>query len=509
LFWTETKKAIHISCTFEYHDRFWEHRFMAFRYKHQFTLITHGILVFISVVIASTGFAQTKKVNAGANAHSKATTLTHPSAKIPITEPPSADKPSDGVKTTATSGAAAPESVSLQAPSLSWNDAVKLARLQNADLHAAQATIDQYNAAVKGAWGSFLPTITATLGIQKSNTADQADADSDTARLNLSENLFNGFGDHARLEQARKQRESFQAAYDLTQAQVTAQLKTSFQNLLVSELNVKLSDDIILRRQTNLDLVTLRFEGGRENKGSVLLSQANLDQAKLERLTAANAVESARVTLAKVIGEEKLPYGDVSSSVPVSVPPLQVNFEALALGAPELRQAVAAEQAASEGIKVARSGFFPSLDLTASVGRFGSSFFPQTDQGVVSLGLTIPLFSGGKTYYGVQAAQAVETNASYLRQSALRSKIVDLRNAYNMYIEAVEQERVAQSFVTAAETRAEIARSQYNTGLINFQNWDLIESDLVTRQRSALSSQTNRVAAEAAWDQSQGQGLFK
>ncbi len=466
-------------------------------------------IVFVSLIATSPGFAQMKKMNAGANAHSAATKLTHPSAKTLITEPPPAEKPTDGVKTTATTGAAAPSMVSLRALSLSWDDAVKLTRLQNSDLHAARATIDQYDAAVQGAWANFLPTINATLAVQKSNTADQFDSDSDSARLNLSENLFNGFGDHARVEQAKKQRRSIQAAYDLTQAQVTAQLKTGYQNFLISERNVRLSDDIIVRRQTNLDLVTLRFEGGRENKGSVLLSQANLDQAKLERLVAANLVESARVTLAKVIGEDRFPYADVSSVVPVSVPSLQVDFEALALGAPELRQAVDAEQAAREGVKVVRSGFFPSLDLTASTGRFGSAFFPPTDQSTVSLGLTIPLFSGGKTYYGVQAAQAVATNASYIRESALRSKIVDIRNAYNAYVEAVEQERVAQSFVMAAETRAEIARSQYNTGLITFQNWDLIETDLVARQRNALSSQTNRVTAEAAWDQSQGQGLFK
>lgn len=438
-----------------------------------------AFLISTTSTISSLGFAQSTKVNAGANAHSKATSLTHPAA------------------------------ISAQAPMLSWSEAIQLTRRENADLHAAQATIDQNDAAVKSAWGNFLPTVNATLGIQKSNTADQADADSDTARLNLSENLFNGFGDKARIEQAKKLRDSAQAAFDLTASQVSAQLKTGYQNLLISELNVKLSDDIIKRRQINLDLVTLRFEGGRENKGSVLLSQANLDQAKLERLQAANSVESARLTLAKVIGEENFTYGDVSSVVPVSAPPLQVDFEALALNAPELRQAVAAEQAAKEGVKVARSGFLPTLNLTASAGRFGSAFFPPTDQGIVALGLTIPLFAGGKVLYGVRAAQAVANNASALRVSALRSKIVGIRGAYSTYIEAVEQERVAQSFVTAAETRAEIARSQYNTGLISFQNWDQIETDLVTRQRNALTSQTNRVAAESAWDQSQGQGLFK
>jgi outer membrane protein TolC len=327
--------------------------------------------------------------------------------------------------------------------------------------------------------------------------------------LNLSQNLFRGFGDKARIEQAKKLRDAAQAAYDLTQAQVSAQLKTSYQNLLVYERFVKLQDDIVARRQTNLDLVTLRFEGGRENKGSVLLSQANLNQAKLDRLAATNSVEAARVSLARVLGDEDFKYGGVSSAVPVSAPPIKVDFEGLAMQAPELRQATATAQAAEASVRVARSSLLPTLDLTASAGRFGDQFFPQNDQGTIALGLTIPLFQGGRAYYGLQAARAASVSAEASRLSALRAKIVNLRSAYNAFVEAVEQENVAQSFVVAAETRAKIARSQYNTGLISFQDWDQIESDLVNRQRNALTSQNNRVAAEAAWDQAQGQGFFK
>jgi outer membrane protein TolC len=392
---------------------------------------------------------------------------------------------------------------------LTWDEAVRQARSGNSDLRASQATVEQNDANVKAAWSGFLPTVSATVGLQKSNTYDRADDDSDTARVSLNQNLFRGFGDKARIDQAKRLRDAAQAALDLTKAQVSAQLKTAYQSLLINERFVKLSDDIIKRRQTNLDLVTLRFEGGRENKGSVLLSKANLEQAKLERMQAANSVESARVSLAKILGDERFVYSDVAGSVPVNAPPLQVDFESLARQAPELRQALANEQAAEESVRVARSSFVPSLDLTATAGRFGTEFFPQNDQGVVSIGLTIPLFAGGKNYYGVRAAQAAATNATAVRESALRSKIVDIRNAYNAYIEAVEQENVAQSFVAAAEIRAEIARSQYNTGLISFQDWDQIESDLVKRQRDALTSQNNRVSAEAEWEQSQGQGLFK
>jgi outer membrane protein TolC len=57
--------------------------------------------------------------------------------------------------------------------------------------------------------------------------------------------------------------------------------------------------------------------------------------------------------------------------------------------------------------------------------------------------------------------------------------------------------------------RAEIARSKYNNGLTTFDDWDLIESDLINRQRAVLSSQGNRVVAEAAWEQAQGRGALQ
>lgn len=415
--------------------------------------------------------------------------------------------------TTSVSDSPTPVPLTMPAPSvstpLSWDEAVRTAHLQNADLRAAAASVEQNDALIKSALGNFLPTVSVSASVTKSNTAGNADPDSDSARLSFSENILNGFGDQARLDLAKRNREAVGALRDLAFAQVSASLKTTYQNLLIAGKNIALSNDIIARRKRNLDLVQLRFEGGRENKGSVLLSQANLDQAMLEKLQAANSVEASRVSLARVLGLDHFSYSDVSSVVPVSAPALEVDFESLAAQAPELRQAVANEQAAQAAVRVARQGFFPSLDLTGSLVRSGSSWFPTTDQAQVTLGLTIPLFEGGRSYFGVKGAQAAATNAAAARETALRSKVVSLRTAYNSYVEAVAREKVAQSFVTAAETRAEIGRSKYNTGLLSFEEWDIIENDLVTRQRNALSTQNERVSAEAAWDQAQGHGVFQ
>lgn len=455
----------------------------------------------------STSAAAKAKAPPAASAHSSATEA----VKKPVLPPKPVPSPTQAPvsATPVVTGGASPSLIDAGAPTLSWAEAVKIARTQNSDVHAADATVDQNDALIKTARGNYLPTLSAVLQTTKSETEGTFGADQDAAKLNLSANLFRGFADQARVDQAERNFEAATASRDLTLAQVSASLKTAYQGLIVAEKSVVLSDDIIARRKRNFDLVQLRFEGGRENKGSVLLSKANYDQAVLERLQAANSVEAARVTLARVLGSERLSYGALSSTVPVNAPPLQVDFEAIAAQSPELRQAIASERAAQEGVRVARQNYFPSLDLTGAVGRYGDSWFPNSNQGSITLGLTIPLFEGGRTYYGVQAAQAVATNASAALETALRSKIVSIRTAYNAYVEAVEREKVAQSFVTAAETRAEIGRSKYNTGLLSFEEWDLIENDLVTRQRNALSTQNDRVSAEAAWEQAQGHGVFQ
>ena len=67
-------------------------------------------------------------------------------------------------------------------------------------------------------------------------------------------------------------------------------------------------------------------------------------------------------------------------------------------------------------------------------------------------------------------------------------------------------ERDPQSFAEAAVIREKVARQKYNNGLQTFGDWDLIENDLITRQKTLLATQRDRTTAEAAWEQSQGKG---
>jgi len=262
------------------------------------------------------------------------------------------------------------------------------------------------------------------------------------------------------------------------------------------------------RTEQNVLLVQLRFEGGRENRGSLLQTEALLKQAQLDNLSARQAIPSAQAQLARTLGRADPSGLRAIDDVPVTQPPKNPDFLALASAVPEVRRAQAQESAAKADVQLNRSGFYPTLDLYGTYGREGSDWLMEDTRRTVGVTLAIPIFRGGLNYYGVEAASASLSAASLTRGDAERFALERLKKAYAAYVEAIERVRVNEAFVEAAVMRADIARSKYDNGLMSFEDWDRIESDLTQRQKDLLASRRDRVAAEANWEQVQGAGVI-
>jgi len=408
------------------------------------------------------------------------------------------------------------------APVYSWSDCVDLAKKNNAVLRAAEADLRSTQSQEGVSRSGFLPEVSANLSYTRGNTSvnlsgsDPNNFSSSnnsgrySATLSGSWNLFSGFQDQGRLSQAKANTDAQNASLQSTKAQVSYDLKSAYEGFVYAKEYAKLTTDIIDRREENLRMVELRFQSGLENKGSVLLSQANADQAKYDHLQAQHAQRVARAQLARELGLDEYDTFDVQGEIPVTNAPQSLpDLKALALETPEVLQATAKEESAFQAIRVSRAGFFPSLDLTGSMGRQGPDFFPdERNSWSVGLNLSLPIFSGGKDYYGVRSASASWASAASTDENTRRDVLAKLEQAYSTYVEAVMKLKVDQSYRNASTTRAEIARKQYNNGLITFNDWNIIEDDLISRQKSYLQSQRDRVVAEAAYEQVQGKGVI-
>jgi outer membrane protein TolC len=389
---------------------------------------------------------------------------------------------------------------------LTWARCLESAARHNPELRAARENLRAADHQASGAASGYFPQLSASAGRTESRVAG-VDSNQNQTSLTATQNLFAGYRDASSVAQADANREATSASLDIVRARVSFELKGAYAQLGYAQDNLRLARDIVRRREENRRLVRLRFESGGENKGSSLLADAAYRQARLEQLQAEQAVETARVQLARVLGVGAEDWQAVDR-VPVTEPPLTADFEPRLPATPEVRQAVAQEEAARAAIGIARAGLLPSLNLSGSVGRQGDDWAPEDSTRSVGLTLSVPLYSGGRDYHATKSAAATHEAARAGRENTERQTRARLKQAYHNYFQAVEKLKVDEDFVSAAALRAEIARSKYNNGLLSFEDWDLIENDLINRQKALLVSVRERVTAEAGWEQARGEGAI-
>jgi outer membrane protein TolC len=403
---------------------------------------------------------------------------------------------------------------------LTWKACLAEVAKNNAELRAASENLHSTEAAKKAALSGFLPQVNGSLGYsygtgtssgsgaQLAASSPNGSADgSYTASLSASQNLFSGFQDSGKVDQAAANQRVSAAQLDVTKAKVASDLKSAYAGVLFSQRSISLQRDVSRRREENLRLVELRFQSGGENKGSVLLSRAYLAQAKYDELQSKNNIRVSRLQLARILGRDGDFDFEVVDDMPLETLPLNPDLKKLAVMTPEHVVAVGQEEAAVAAVTIARAGFYPSFSLSATASRLGKEWFPQTERWSIGAAISIPIFTGGKDYYGTQGAIATRTSAEASRMNVGRQLLVKLEQTYSGYLEASEKLKVDESFREAALKRAEIARGKYNNGLMSFDDWDVIENDLIVRERAVLQSQKDRAAAEAAWAQALGKGV--
>jgi outer membrane protein TolC len=392
---------------------------------------------------------------------------------------------------------------------LTWEICVQEAWARNADVRTARATLEASQFQLQSAYSGYLPQLSASTSYTDiTDPAATATSAPYAASISITQNLFAGFQDQGKVAQGAANYTVAEAGLAAAAARLNHDLRSAFAGLSYAQTNVTLTDEIVRRLHENVRLVELRYEGGRENKGSFLLTKATLGQARFENLQARQALATAQAQLARALGREPSDELRVTGAVPGGAPDAKPDFVRLAEQTPDYRQAAAQEKSAAAGVTLARAPLYPSLNLTGTTARDGANWFPDDSRRTVGLTLSVPIFSGGKDYYGTKSAISSLAAATTGKESVDRQVLVKLKQAHAAFVESVEKLKVDQDFLEAAETRADIARAKYQNGLISFEDWDRIENDLILRQKTLLQSRRERVNAEAVWELTLGKGLM-
>lgn len=402
--------------------------------------------------------------------------------------------------------------VAKAAEPLSFMQCVELIKNYNAELKSSEENLQASLYQVNSIRGLYYPQISGNLSYSQSGPTTFSTSTAGTtyaATLNATQNIFNGFADTSRIDQAISQSQIAKATLQITKSKVSFDLKTAFANLIYAKETEKVAQDFAKRREDNLHMVELRFANGRENKGSLLLSQAYLQQALSDVLKAHHRYQTSQSDIKKTIGLDDPDEVDIRDDIPLNSPNItEPNYKNLIITIPNYSQLVAQVQIAEALLRNIKSGFYPTLNLTGSTGKYGEDFFPDNEHWSIGLNLSWPLFNGARDFNGTKSAAYSLYAAKSSLTSLEREQLSVLRKAFTTYVEAVEDLKVNNAFLQAAKSRAEIARAKYNNGLLTFDEWDIIENDLINRTKIYLTSKRDRIVAEAAWEQAQGIGVI-
>ena len=384
----------------------------------------------------------------------------------------------------------------------------------NPDLAAARERVRVAELARKAAAAPFLPDVSVAASYERSGggaagVGTVSASDSYAVNATARENLFAGGRDYATFRRRQEELAAATAELDAIRATVSANAKNAFARMLFAQQQVDLTDSIQKRRDENVRLVALAYEAGRENKGSYLSAKANAREAVFEVAQAKRALRVAQRQLLQSMGRSEFEAVEATGTLGAVPPTDMPDFQALAQQVPSVRSAVANAEAARYDVAVARGQFLPSLDASGNKGRTGSTWPPEDDRWSAGVTLSLPIFQGGRDFNGLKSAKAALREISDQSRSALEQAAVDLETNYAGLADAAERAEVQKQFVEATTVRAEIARSQYTAGLVSYQDWDLIESDLITAQKSNLTFLRDAVIAEATWERTQGKGAVQ
>jgi len=403
--------------------------------------------------------------------------------------------------------------LSFSQEALTWDDCVKEASQNNKDLLTAEQTVKADEDSHVASLGQFFPQVSFGASISRSGvggfndalTSSQYDQSSGLS-LNLSQDIFS-YKDFSAVDQSNAQLDLARAELTQAKSQLSHDLKSDFYQLLYSQQQIDLLNQILARDQANQDLVQMNFDGGTDNKGSLLQAQAATAQDQFFVAQAQRALRVAQRQLDQVLGrsqmEDLVVQGDFDTPTLSTEEP---DFMKITVQTPAHLEAVAQLGLSDSQYETARGVFFPTLSANASLSQDGWNFAETNPGWSAGLNLSLPLFTGGKDLFNFKSSdESIKDTEDALESTDLKTES-QLESDYAAYVDAVEEIKVQQFQVQAAETQEEIAKAEYLNGLLIFENWNQIEEALTNQQKTLLSDLLNVKTTEAAWELTQGKG---
>jgi outer membrane protein len=393
-----------------------------------------------------------------------------------------------------------------QVRTVTLQEAIQLSERIQPGMVQARGDVETAAAQRRSAWGSFLPSVSASSSASDFFSEGQASVDpvtqqvisgnrssrSVSAGLSANLDLFTGFRRGADLKAARAAQDA--AGASLVDARFQQALTTTnqFFDALAAAQLVRVREASVRRAEEQLKVSVAKLHAGSATRSDSLRSLVTLGTARLDLIQAQTDLATAEAGLARFIGERgRVAAADDSAFYQV-LPPVDtaaIRAEALARS-PRVQQATANSEAARANLRASRSTYWPSLNLSASTNWNGSRSddYALFNQRQVSLGLRWTLFNGFDRELTVAQRSASLDVAEANAADAARQVDAELTAQLAALDAARTKIDITQTSVAAATEDLRVLQERYRLGVATIV-------DVLTSQEALNQAEVDVVVA--------------
>jgi len=394
------------------------------------------------------------------------------------------------------------------------NDLVSRVEVSNQNVAAATAAYAQARALVREQRSSLFPLVVLDGGASRSGTGIGGDSQAgSTYRVSIGAGWEPDVWGRLRRSVEAASASAQASAADLAAALLSAQgeLAANYFGLRQTDAQIALLADTISGYQRSLQITQNRYDAGIIARTDVLQAQTQLANTQGDAVGLRRQRAQFENAIAVLVGQSPSGFTLASNEWRVSVPSVPIGIPSTLLQRrPDIAVAERQVAAANERIGIAQAAFYPSFNLTGSVG-FGAARIAElvsASTALWSLGVSAAqvLFNAGATRARVDGTQAAHqvTIARY-RQTALAA-FEEVENLLTATRILEQQEVLRRQASVAADQVAAQVENRYRAGQINFTEVIIAQATALNARRALVQLLAERQTTAVALIQALGGG---
>ncbi|MDD5268824.1 MAG: efflux transporter outer membrane subunit [Methylococcales bacterium] len=377
----------------------------------------------------------------------------------------------------------------------------------NQSIVQAEAQYKQAQMMVQGAAAAYFPTAQTTAAVNRFRAANGQNVAVNGVKYLFSVAVSAAWAPdlwgmvRRQVESSEDNAQANAATLQALRLTTQATLAQSYFQLRALDTQKKLLNDTIAAYEKNLVITRNRYEAGIAAKADVVQAETQLESTRAQMIDLGILRSQLEHAIAVLIGKAPAGLNIAEGSLNTFLPPIPVSIPSQLLERrPDIAAAERQAAAANALIGVAKSAYFPNLNLAASNGQQANLLSNLLSSGarywaLGPAGFALPLFDGGaRSAQLQQAIDAYDASVAGYRQAVLVSfqQVEDNLAALRILEEEIQVQNKA---VEAAHKAVQLTTNQYLAGTVSYLNVIINQTAALSNDITAVNLQGQRLSA--------------